>query len=347
MVDGVRMVSTLLSDEQWESLRTEVRAGRCSVRLPYCGAAAYLRTSKLGVRHFAHKAAGDCASHPAETGQHLYAKSVIVQAARALGWEAEPEARGNGWVADVLANHGARRVAFEVQWSAQTRYQLEHRQARYGADGVRGVWFTRYERSVRPPRRELPVFHTTFTADSITTVVNDAAMPLADAVTGLLTGRIDFRDHVATGQPATIEVAFFEYPCYRCGAVSLFWEVQREIIQGPCGTRAEIRRALIWAQDRPEARADVRDRVAVEADRIGVVVANLGRRYSATARGSYTAFSCPSCNALFGDWYLREYVMETRAEEAFLLVTFPGGSERIDKPHWCRDTGQGQCADRE
>jgi len=48
---------------------------------------------------------------------------------------------------------------------------------------------------------------------------------------------------------------------------------------------------------------------------------------------------------LFGDWYLREYVMEARVEDAFLLVTCTGGSDRIEKPHWCRDTGQGQCVD--
>jgi hypothetical protein len=172
-------------------------------------------------------------------------------------------------------------------------------------------------------------------------------MPLTDTVTGLLTGRIDFRDHVATGQPAIIEVSCFEYPCYRCNAISLFWEVEREIIGGPCGTRAEIRHALIWAQDRPEARADVRRRVAEEANRLGVPVANLGPRYSATAGDSYTACSCPACNALFGDWYLREYMMEARTDDALLLVTLPCGSHRIEKRHWCRDTGQGQCVVRE
>lgn len=164
MVDDVRTVSTLLSDEQWQSLRTDVRAGRCSVRLPYCGAVAYLYTSKLGVRHFAHREASDCASHPAETGQHLDAKNIIVQAARAAEWDAEPEASGESWVADVLVTGGTSRFAFEVQWSAQTRDQFEHRQHRYAADRVYGVWFTRYERSVPLPRRDLPVFHTAFRA---------------------------------------------------------------------------------------------------------------------------------------------------------------------------------------
>src|SRR3989440_7775689 len=79
------------------------------------------------------------------------------------------------------------------------------------------------------------------------TTVNGTAVPLADAATRLLAGRIDFRDHVATGKPATVEVSCFEYPCYSCDATSLIWEVNRETIQGPCGTTGEIRHASIWA----------------------------------------------------------------------------------------------------
>ncbi|MFI7590232.1 ThiF family adenylyltransferase [Micromonospora sp. NPDC049359] len=112
-----------------------------------------------------------------------------MRAARTAGWDAEPEAREDGWVADVLASRGTSRLAFEVQWSAQTRDRFEHGQQRYAADGVHGVWFARYERSVPLPRRDLPVFCTAFAADSVTTVVNGTAMPLADAVIGLLTGR--------------------------------------------------------------------------------------------------------------------------------------------------------------
>lgn len=55
LVDGLRAVSTLLSDEDWQSLQIQARAGRRSVLLPYCGLPGYLRTSKLGIRHFAHK----------------------------------------------------------------------------------------------------------------------------------------------------------------------------------------------------------------------------------------------------------------------------------------------------
>jgi competence protein CoiA len=344
-VDGVPTVSSLLSDEDWRALQADLRAGRRSVRLPYCDTPAYLRTSKLGVRHFAHRNLSDCPEHPKETGQHLLAKNIIMQAARTLGWQVETEARRDGWVADVLASTGERTVAFEVQWSAQARTEFERRQARYTADGVDGVWFTRYQRSVPYPRRDLPIFQMIFAEDGVHAVVNDTTMALTEAVTALLEHRIGFRDHVATGRPATMHVACFEYPCYRCDAISMIWNVVRESMDGPCGTTVDLTAGTIWAKVRPEASAQVRQHMAAEATRIGVPLANLGPRYSRTASGSYTAFSCPRCDALFGDWFLHSYMIEARGMDAQLDLQLPHGRVRIPKPHWCVDLGSGLCVD--
>lgn len=346
LVDGLRTVSTVLSDEEWRALQADARAGRRSVRLPYCNTPAYLRTSKLGIRHFAHRNVSDCPDHSKETGQHLLAKNIIMQAARAVGWEAETEVRRGSWVADVLARNGERTVAFEVQWSAQTRAEFERRQARYTADGVDAVWFTRYERSVPLARRDLPIFQMVFAEGDLNAVVNQTTMGMTEAVTALLTNRIGFRDHVATGRPGTIYVACFEYPCYRCNAVSMIWDVVRESMEGPCGTTAELPSGTLWAQERPEAGAQIRRRVAVEATRIGVPLATLGRRFSRTAGGSYMAFSCPGCDALFGDWFLRSYMMEVRGMDAELVLACPEGRDRVPAPHWCVDAGSGLCLDR-
>jgi Competence protein CoiA-like family len=345
LVDGLRTVSTLLSDEQWRALQADVRAGRRSASFPYCGTPAYLRTSKLGIRHFAHRNVSDCPDHPKETGQHLLAKNIIMHAARAAGWDADTEVRGVGWVADVLARHGERTVAFEVQWSSQTRAEFERRQARYAADGVDGVWFTRYERSVPYPCRDLPIFQVVFAEGGPTVVVNRRTLAMADTVAALLGGRIGFRDHVATGQPAALRVACFEYGCYRCDVVSLIWDVEGESLTGLCGTAVELESGPIWARERPEASDAVRSRPVAEATGLGVTPANLGPRYSRTAGGSYTAFSCPGCGALFGDWFLRSYMIEARMQDAGLDLTIPRGHDRLPLPHWCVDTGSGLCVE--
>jgi competence protein CoiA len=344
LVDGLRTVSTLLSDDEWQSLKVDVHAGWRSVVLPYCGLPGYLRTSKLGVRHFAHKSAGDCSSHPGETGQHLRAKGIAVEGARAAGWQAEPEVRGDGWIADVFAVGGARKVALEIQWSAQRPDEFERRQARYAADGIRCAWFTRHERSVLPPQHDLPVFHLAVTDDNVTTTIGDINMPLADAVTALLSGRISYRDHVSTGQPATIRVMCFKHPCNRCSAVSMVWEVECETITGPCGTIAEHQQeGTIWGDERPETDTDIRHRAFAEARILGLPPATLGSRYSKTYGGSYVAFGCPRCRTLIGDWFLRTFMLEERNLDNFTVVTLPGSRRSIEAPHWCIDRGQGKC----
>ena len=61
--------------------------------------------------------------------------------------------------------------------------------------------------------------------------------------------------------------------------------------------------------------------------------------------GSYTAFSCPGCDALFGDWFLHSYMTEARMEDAEPVLIFPEGRDRLPAPHWCVDTGSGRCVD--
>jgi hypothetical protein len=78
-----------------------------------------------------------------------------------------------------------------------------------------------------------------FSEGTVTTVVNGTTMAMAETVAALLSGRVSFRDLVATGRPAAMQVACFEYGCYRCNAISMILEVEREIIEGPCGTTAE------------------------------------------------------------------------------------------------------------
>jgi hypothetical protein len=184
-----------------------------------------------------------------------------------------------------------------------------------------------------------------FSEGNATATINRSTMIMAEATAALLSGRIGFRDYVANGQPATIEMDCFEYPCYRCNRISLIWQVNQEVIQGPCGTTAAIRHASIWANERPEANSAVRQRAAAEAKRLRVAAANLGRRHSQTAGGSYTAFSCPNYGSLFGDWFLREYIMEAQAVDGFTGLTLPSNHYRIGSPHWCIDSGSGLCPD--
>src|SRR4051794_2167374 len=114
-IDGSRVVSIDLDDDAWDALRLKSRGGALTFR--DCGTAAYLPTSRRGLRHFAPAAgSGGCDAHANESAAHMHAKTLIIAAARAAGWQAEPEVPGPGYQADVLATSPTGvRLNFEVQ----------------------------------------------------------------------------------------------------------------------------------------------------------------------------------------------------------------------------------------
>jgi Competence protein CoiA-like family len=107
----------------------------------------HAKTSRLGLRFFAHDHAnGDCRLN-GESPQHRYLKSTLAQIIRSQGWtatiEAAPTSRDKGgWRADVLANPpgGRRRIAFEVQLASMTASVGLERTDVYEQDAVEAIW---------------------------------------------------------------------------------------------------------------------------------------------------------------------------------------------------------------
>jgi competence protein CoiA len=128
-----------MSDEEWLNLKAQ----RPKVRLCCCDSTGYLRTSKLGTKHFVHGKDRICNWAP-EKWQHLLAKTEIVRVCQQFGYDAKTEVSGSDWRADVLATKTDRgqliRLAFEVQWSPQTLEETAARQAKYQRDGIRCCW---------------------------------------------------------------------------------------------------------------------------------------------------------------------------------------------------------------
>lgn len=157
--DKVIYAFDLDSPADWENLRNQ-NSDEGHLRMPCCGARVVLRQSKLGTRHFAHARRGDCASAP-ETAEHLLAKRLVVAGVRKTPWTAHAEQSGrapNGdeWRADVLAEKGNAKVAFEIQWSQQTDEETMRRQNLYGAAGVRGLWL--FRQSKFATSKHIPAF---------------------------------------------------------------------------------------------------------------------------------------------------------------------------------------------
>lgn len=341
LVDGERVVSSLLTGDEWAALKEDVRAKRRAITMS-CGWPGLAKTSKLGTAYFAHKPGGDGCS-AGETAQHLLAKAIIVDAIIAAGWEAEPEARGDGWIADVMATRDGVRVAFEVQWSNQALDEYNHRQQRYRDAGIASTaWFARHVDHLPAADKALPVFGLTINDEGEATVrVNGTELPLFETVERLLTRRLQHRDYYANAQPATALVEGAVMDCYRCKKDFGVWYVTEISVRGRCGGEGTRGRAVgTFPEKRPETEPDVRAAGERLAQAMGVTPARLGRRYTKASETHYMAFICPHCSATCGEMFVaNEFSYGSDHEtEATLPAT------AVPHPHWCLAGGQGACA---
>ncbi len=343
MVDAVRTVSITLNDGDWTALQGAIRRKQSTLVLA-CSKPGHPKTSRLGTRFFAHNpGSGACGEHPGETPQLLLAKTIIIEAATAAGWSADPEVRGDGWIADVLAERDGHKIAVEVQWSAQTRDEYVSRQERYAGTGVRCAWFTRHAGSVPAPSRELPVFLLTPAGDDMTGSIGDRELSLNNAVTALLGGRVQFREYVGDGTPCQTIINLLREKCWKCHRDFLIWNVTGMSATGRCGlTQHDHISYELFVEDRIEAAPMVRQAAAQAAADQPVPLATLARRSTKASGTTYLAFVCP-CGAVCGDNFVVDLIREAAYGNPYRSITSPAGEPGLGRPHWCLDTGHGNC----
>lgn len=111
-----------------------------------CSHPMHAKTSRNGIRFFAHAPGRPTCALGQESVNHHLLKLELVTAARDAGAHAELEAPGPGgtWRADVLATDptGAWKTALEAQLAPITKAEITGRAERMRADGVTSIWFS-------------------------------------------------------------------------------------------------------------------------------------------------------------------------------------------------------------
>lgn len=269
-LDGDVLVAFDLNHDQFLDVKMQHRSRPGCLRFAD-GLVAIPRSGTSVAQHFAHKAGEGGTTEP-ETIHHIRAKRAIRDVAVARGWDVQIEARHPEglWVADVLLTRGARRVAFEVQWSAQTVEDFVARTNRYRNSNVEVVWLAKF---------------TSRTWSDIQAAV--PALPLR--VDGIGTSRAEGLERVIHACLTHLETAIIiperatsilKEECYGCHKAFGYHD-----------------REPMWADKTPFT--------AEERHALGKWAATLKRVYSRTARTEYLAWHCPHCRAMQGDFYLR------------------------------------------
>jgi hypothetical protein len=159
---GERLDATEIPHDPWRALPKQPDYE--DLVLLECGKRAR-RVTRLQRQFFAHWPRINChIDHKSESSQHLAMKIALKDRINACpGWRAEVEYVGPNrqWIADVMAMHdNGRRLAFEVQLSAQTEEDYFNRSQRYADAGIGPVWVV--PQQVYWRELELPVIVTGF-----------------------------------------------------------------------------------------------------------------------------------------------------------------------------------------
>ncbi len=349
IIDNKEVISTEFTKDEWTELRKSIKASVEKIILPCCGREGHMRTSKLGLNHFYHKATDGCNYKP-ESIQHLTAKSEIIRACANNKWTAIPEYVQDDWIADVYATNGKREIAFEVQWSRQTASETHRRQERYKDSGVMTCWFMRKIPKEltgwyggEKPGRELPIFEIFEDNDGELKVkIGVHNLALFDFTNALFKGHVKYCHRYSTMIKQLVEIRFYEKKCWLCDQVQHGYHLTHGLVT-KCGEELHVDEGL-WENHigkHPAVIKAVRDFQNTEEGK-HLIIGDIKPRFSRTERMEYLSFGCHYCDALFGDFFNFKESFEVVQNKNLLSyqteidfgVSFTPEDE-FPRPHWC------------
>jgi len=346
--DKNSVIAPFLTDDQWAVLQSEVQAGKKRLTLPCCTGGAYLRTSPRGLKHFAHLPSQVECNAKFETLEHLTAKAEIALACRENGYQVVIEYPYGDWRADVFAEKSGAKLAFEVQWSAQTLAETERRHERYKRDHVRDCWFFRKMPHDYAPNHEVAAFPLAvdegeeigvhFKRKINGDLTNIEIYSLRDFAGYLLNSKIRFCTHGKAKQAQMLEIVFFYKQCYRCKQPAYFYYVTNPV--SDCGMELHL-----TAVQRLKLGFDSDVRGAVQQ----FLNSDEGKLIHVSENGD--RFSCAHCGAAQKESHLIEWTDAVRrgmgypSKQIKRQITL-ATAVTVTFPHWCFPQNDEFCGEK-
>jgi len=354
IIDNKEIVSSFLSNEEWNELKHRVKSNSLDVIIYQTNKKGYLRKSKKGLQHFAHKKGELPENWKPESPQHLLVKNEVLLGCKDAGWECYPEFKENDWEADVLAINDNHRIAFEVQWSPQSYEKTIERQDKYKRDNVRCCWLFK-----KPPKefrdwsdnlkakKEIPLFRISENENKeINVDFYGKIFSIRHFISTLLEGKIKFSSRMKAIHKQNIAINFFKTSCWKCGENQYAYFLQ-ENVKSKCDFEMHLDNQM-WDDEDFKYNSQILKAVnnfikSKEGQHIRI--GQIKKRYSKTINSSYMSFGCYKCDSIFGDWFLNEEIMEARMYGAENVLNIDVELPEIieDHEHWCYNENNDYC----
>ena len=269
---------------------------------------------------------------------HDKVKEQILLSCNSLNFQAKKEYRGKDWRADVFVLTNGSKYAFEVQITKQSLKKTLERQEKYKRDGVIGCWLFENEPAKHKDEREdLPLYKIENVEDkTIVSIKDRKELALEVFISDYLQNKIKF---CQTLRMPKAEIRFVKEKCWKCGFEYHIYYIGNFI--SPCNAKILPNEAL-WVSDKLAFRPEIITKVNDYTKSVNEKNLNVGKikeRYSNTVGGSYASFGCPKCDAIFGDWYLHEAIIDTFYGNGIVDKVLIEGDfdKQLEQniPHWC------------
>ena len=275
------------------------------------------------------------------TSPHDLIKRAIFDVCKSMGLDAKEEYRGNGWRADVYVEVDDMKYAFEIQATPQSLGKTQERQAKYIRDGITCCWlFEKETKNMKSEFQELPLFQflQAPNGDFIVSLKGRKSLPLDEFVKDFLNHRIRFCQHIK--RSPKLEVKFLKMDCWKCGAKNYIYHIWP--LKSTCN--AEINyQDNIWESNKflfhPEIVNKVKEFLNSEQGK-HLPMGEIKERYSRTVDKSYISFGCCKCDAIFGDLFVEEAILDSmcyKEDVVECLQIEVNSAETMAEyfPHWC------------
>lgn len=323
LLNGNPIIGPLCDDETWQRCRRAAKNEPETLLLRSSGKQCYPRTSRRGLRHFAHRR-GEGTSAP-ESMQHLLLKAAVARTLQNHGWEVDVEspAPDRTWIADVLAiNPSGRLVAWEIQVSPQPEEEFRRRTQRYSDDEVYTVWITPHVAAIPPNtdaialnRKDVWQLSSLEDASQVPTSLLrnqhcvEPQIPLSKLMGDVLEGRTVHASPLLT-------TILYQVECWSCGTMVTAWTRFGELrAAGPDGRRMPVEP---WSMRPALPDSPRRQRHLAEAVARHGLSPLLNVTYTAdNAKGSS---HCPQCLAPWRDRLFAEACDPYVSPDALLVI---------------------------
>jgi Competence protein CoiA-like family len=304
ILNDIDVYSFDYDDESWQSLKNNHK--NLNFVMPCCNSHAVPKTSKLKNYFFAHSKQGECTSAP-ETPEHLYLKTIIAKIARSDGWLVTTEKKGETpsgevWIADVFCTKGNVKLAFEVQWSAQTNDEFIRRTRKYTESDVRVAWLYRlrgnkeYYKRDFPVSKELPLFGIRHNKETNAISVPQFDVLAEEFIQGVFEGKLKWLP--SPGDQLIVKIPPEIIKCWKC-------KKQTKIIKDVLF----YNKNNIFISARSFSDRNIPDLILHNVGNKELAkhgVGSIKKRYSKTVGAAYLSNGCFHCDSLMGNFFLME-----------------------------------------